>query len=153
MLQWRSAQRKLNLKLFNRGSFTACPAFRRPIVLSLRKHWPFVMTVKGLCRWCGADYWGTVGQARCGACASLAWHYYLRVRVHPPVPVTSSWDTQRKCHLSWLQFMLMQPEMKCVSPQSIAASSPGVILFFSVCTWKSVTCRWIEVSMWTSSSR
>lgn len=66
-----------------------------------QKHWPFVMKVKGLCRWRGADYWGMVGQVRCGACTSLAWHYHLGVHIHPPVPVTLSWHTQCKCHLSW----------------------------------------------------
>ena len=37
-----------------------------------RKHWPFVMTVKGLCRWCGADCWRRVVQVRCRASCCLS---------------------------------------------------------------------------------
>lgn len=37
-----------------------------------RKQWPFVMTVKGLCRWCGADCWRRVVQVRCRASCRLS---------------------------------------------------------------------------------
>lgn len=78
------------------------------------------MTVKGLCRWYGADYWGRVGQVRCRisyclSYASLAWHYHVGVCIPPPVPITSSWLSQCKCHVSWLQLEQMPSQMQNTS--------------------------------------